>query len=212
MQKKLNLKTNVVYIDAIKEIMESIHLNGQDKISSISINKFSVHELKKFSKPTLYVRFKRLKRFSKKETKINCFLKVVFLGKGDIPYEVHASCSISSILGCNHEKLLWLKTYTYVYLKHMLENDIKLLELYPRDLIYPESDKITGFTLGGVREESIINSSGCISQKIDLDDSSDDMLINIFKDESTKKKELTKEDDEEYKRLIEKYNKIQKQA
>lgn len=205
----MKINNKVVYSDAILEIMNFISQNEGLPISTITVHQIDIKEISRFKKPTLEVKFKRLKLFSTKESKVKCSIRVKFLGKGDIPYEINASCSVTSDSPFKVENLISLKTYAYVYLKCVLENDIKLVDLYPRDLIYPGSDRITGYTLEGTsRLEECLKET----RKIDLDVPSDEMLINVFKDGMFEATELTKEDDEEYTRLIEKYNELQKKA
>lgn len=205
----MKINNKVVYSDAILEIMNFISQNEGLPISTITVHQIDIKEISRFNKPTLEVKFKRLKLFSTKESKVKCSIRVKFLGKGDIPYEINASCSVTSDSPFKGENLISLKTYAYVYLKCVLENDIKLVDLYPRDLIYPGSDRITGYTLEGTsRLEECLKET----RKIDLDVPSDEMLINVFKDGMFEATELTKEDDEEYTRLIEKYNELQKKA
>lgn len=205
----MRLNNKVVYSDAILEILDFISQNEGLPISTIDVHQIDIKEISRFKKPTLEVKFKRLKLFSTKESKVKCSLRVKFLGKGDIPYEINASCSVTSDSPFKEENLISLKTYAYVYLKCMLENDVKLADLYPRDLIYPRSDRITGYTLEGTsRLEECLKET----RKIDLDVPSDEMLINVFKDGMFEAAELTKEDDEEYTRLIKKYNELQKKA
>ena len=205
----MKINNKVVYSDAILEIMNFISQNEGLPISTITVHQIDIKEISRFKKPTLEVKFKRLKLFSTKESKVKCSIRVKFLGKGDIPYEINASCSVTSDSPFKEENLITLKTYAYVYLKCVLENEIKLVDLYPRDLIYPGSDRITGYTLEGTsRLEECLKET----RKIDLDVPSDEMLINVFKDGMFEATELTKEDDEEYTRLIEKYNELQKKA
>ena len=206
----MKLNNKVVYSGAILEIMDFISKNEGLPISTITIHQIDIKETSRFKRPTLEVKFRRLKLFSTKVSEVKCSLRVKFLGKGDIPYEINASCSVTSDSPFKEENLSTLNTYADVYLKCMLENDVKLMDLYPRDLIYPGSDRITGYTLEGTfqLEESLKETRN----KIDLDVPPDEMLINVFKDGMPKENELTKDDDEEYTRLIEKYNELQKKA
>ena len=90
-----------------------------------------------------------------------------------------------------------LKTSAYLYVKDMLEHDVKLLELYPRDLIYPNSDVITGITFDEIKEEpKAIDDSP-------FHNNTEEMVIRVFKDQGdTGKKAFTEEDDECYQRLV----------
>lgn len=175
--------------------------------SSISTNKFSVHierfeiqriGAKKFVKPTLDISY--YVKHNKKDltTKVKSKTVVVFKGKGDIPYKVNLDVSIVCLI--TNDQIDTIKSYTYALSKAYLENDANLLELYPRDLVYPSSVLDSSINVIEQEEERHIPTIRICNETI---------TKKALTNEKVETGAFTEEEERRFKELIEEYNKSQ---
>ena len=202
-----------IILDMVKNDIPMI--NG----TALSIEKFQVKEISKskFKKASLDISFNNGKRFRRSPMrKVSCTIKVMFMGRGDICYRIDAKCSMRVM--CADSQVNCVKTYTYEYLKDMLEKDTQLLELYPRDLVYPSAPQVNLNDLQSQYKSISVEKEEerrfPIHKASDVPDNRDGhgMYIEVTRDTPSKKSSFTDVDNEEYNKIIHEYNSMQKKA
>ena len=93
-----------------------------------------------------------------------------------------------------------IKSYTYALSKAYLENDANLLELYPRDLVYPSSILDSSINLIEQEEERYIPTIRICNETI---------TKKALTNEKGEAGAFTEEEERRFKELIEEYNKSQ---
>ena len=126
--KKL-LKTNMVYVDTLSDIFTDMKESGIAIDSNLlQIPKFEIKKIAHVKKPTFKVNFSCKRMIT--SLMVTCRVKCKFLGKLGISYMVKAECTFSA----DSTKERELKTYTYAYIKRMLENDETILSIRPEEM------------------------------------------------------------------------------
>ena len=152
--KKL-LKTNMVYVDTLSDIFTDMKESGIAIDSNLlQIPKFEIKKIGHVKKPTFKVDFSCKRMIT--SLMVTCHVKCKFLGKLGISYMVKAECTFSA----DSTKERELKTYTYAYIKRMLENDEIILSIRPDDLVFPATSLISGKKLftKEMRDDSFLTS------------------------------------------------------
>lgn len=191
------LKSNIIYTDVIEDIIcdmknQNINLDS----NTLVIPKFEIKQIRHVRKPTFKVDF--VKR--KKDDMLIIESRVVckFVGKLNIAYKIKGSSSFSAKMTDENSSHLErdLKTYTYAYLKRMLESNKTIQMIRPSDLVFPAISLISGKQLftKEMREDHVLTSPSFKSH---------DMEVFVHQEKKMMERDKTFSDEE-----IRKYNEI----
>ena len=203
MKEITSLNTHVIHAYVYGCIVEDMMKSSiSSKNSYVEIEKFTVEmvDVKKDRKPTLDISY-YVKKNDDETTRVKSKTVVRFKGKGDIPYKVNLIISLTTLI--TDEQIEKIKSYTYALTKAYLENDTVLLDLYPRDLMYPSS--ILESSVNVIEQE---DTKYIPMVKLNNENITKNSLTN---EPAKQMKGFTEEEERKFSELIDEYNKAQQQ-